>query len=423
MASSTERTEDALPRPELNPLLNPLLADNMGRWAEVYFTNPPEKREEAVLDLLRELQARNAARNKQVEETQAALASQPAIPISQIESLRQDAETDLHRCPACGHDNPLSHQFCGMCGARMDSTIPERVRAEAAEEMYRPHDTGNEVNPAPTYSESHDEIREPVDQEVTSYEAVPYTESAHRDPYDLSLFQGLREKESTAPFEYEHSPSVRYRYYIGAILAVLIAGLGYMAWRGTQASQNAQGVPPAPPAATETTPAPANQNPAPSGSTTPQAAHPQSAPQTNTTAESTTPKPAPKPAETLHVPVTASAEPRTLPSPRQSTSPNASNVGQQSSQGNGSEDFAVAQRYLSGADGMGRDGSEAAKWLWKAISNHNGPAMVALADLYLRGDGVSKNCDQARVLLDSAAQRGVAGAGTRLRNLQAFGCQ
>jgi TPR repeat protein len=41
----------------------------------------------------------------------------------------------------------------------------------------------------------------------------------------------------------------------------------------------------------------------------------------------------------------------------------------------------------------------------------------------LKGDGVSKNCDQARVLLDSAARQGMAGAGERLRNLQAFGCQ
>ena len=57
------------------------------------------------------------------------------------------------------------------------------------------------------------------------------------------------------------------------------------------------------------------------------------------------------------------------------------------------------------------------------MAKHYGPSMVTLADLYLKGDGVSKNCDQARVLLDSAAQRGVAGAGERLRNLQAFGCQ
>jgi len=44
-----------LPDPELNPLLNPLLAAHMGRWAEVYFTNPPEKRAEAVSELVREL--------------------------------------------------------------------------------------------------------------------------------------------------------------------------------------------------------------------------------------------------------------------------------------------------------------------------------------------------------------------------------
>ncbi|MFZ1998769.1 MAG: hypothetical protein WA239_21395, partial [Candidatus Sulfotelmatobacter sp.] len=44
-----------LPDPELNPLLNPLLGAHMGRWAEVYFTTPPEKRAQAVSELVREL--------------------------------------------------------------------------------------------------------------------------------------------------------------------------------------------------------------------------------------------------------------------------------------------------------------------------------------------------------------------------------
>jgi TPR repeat protein len=57
------------------------------------------------------------------------------------------------------------------------------------------------------------------------------------------------------------------------------------------------------------------------------------------------------------------------------------------------------------------------------MATHNGQATLLLADLYLKGDGVSKNCDQARVLLDSAARKGVQGAGDRLRNLRAFGCQ
>ena len=90
--------------------------------------------------------------------------------------------------------------------------------------------------------------------------------------------------------------------------------------------------------------------------------------------------------------------------------------------GNGAEELATAQSYLNGTDGRGRDGSEAAKWLWKSISKHNGQATLVLADLYLRGDGVPKNCEQGRVLLDSAAQRDIAGGGERLRNLQALGC-
>ena len=46
----------SLPDPELNPMMNPTLGKNLGRWAQVYFTSPPEKREEAVQELLRELE-------------------------------------------------------------------------------------------------------------------------------------------------------------------------------------------------------------------------------------------------------------------------------------------------------------------------------------------------------------------------------
>ncbi len=83
----------------------------------------------------------------------------------------------------------------------------------------------------------------------------------------------------------------------------------------------------------------------------------------------------------------------------------------------------MAQRYLSGAAGGQRNNAEGAKWLWKAMAKHNSTAMLLLADLYLKGDGVSKNCEQAHVLLDSAARGGLKQAGERLRHLQAFGCE
>ena len=64
MAHPSDKGPDSpnsLPNAELNPLLNPTLGQHLDRWAEVYFTNPPEKREEAVLELLRELQVGNPA--------------------------------------------------------------------------------------------------------------------------------------------------------------------------------------------------------------------------------------------------------------------------------------------------------------------------------------------------------------------------
>jgi TPR repeat protein len=83
----------------------------------------------------------------------------------------------------------------------------------------------------------------------------------------------------------------------------------------------------------------------------------------------------------------------------------------------------MAEKYLNGNAGMPRDSKEAAQWLWKAVRKSNLAATMALSDLYLRGDGVPKSCDQARLLLDAAARKGSAAAAERLRNLQAFGCE
>jgi TPR repeat protein len=150
------------------------------------------------------------------------------------------------------------------------------------------------------------------------------------------------------------------------------------------------------------------------------AVEPQPTAAAKSTTKPTTPKPAESPKQSenaargMHTPA-ATVTPGSQPA--------ADNVELQGSQGSGTDELVMAQRFLHGSSGQARDSAEAAKWLWKSIAKHNGPAMLELADLYLKGDGVSKNCDQARVLLDSAARRGMAGAGDRLRNLQAFGCQ
>ena len=83
----------------------------------------------------------------------------------------------------------------------------------------------------------------------------------------------------------------------------------------------------------------------------------------------------------------------------------------------------MAEKYLNGAPGTPRDSAEAAQWLWKAVGKRNLEATLALSDLYVRGDGVPKSCDQARLLLDAAARKGAKAAAQRLRNLPASGCQ
>jgi len=88
--------------------------------------------------------------------------------------------------------------------------------------------------------------------------------------------------------------------------------------------------------------------------------------------------------------------------------------------GNGNQELATALSFLNSQP---RDTAAAAQWLWKAVEKRNTQAIVLLAGLYLRGDGVQKNCDQGRILLDAAADKGNKDAANLLRNLQAFGCQ
>jgi hypothetical protein len=63
-----------------------------------------------------------------------------------------------------------------------------------------------------------------------------------------------------------------------------------------------------------------------------------------------------------------------------------------------------------------------ARSLWSAVAQGNTAAEVALAKLYLIGGGVTKNCDQARVLLQAAAKKGNGEAIDKLSQLQSQGC-
>jgi hypothetical protein len=61
--------------------------------------------------------------------------------------------------------------------------------------------------------------------------------------------------------------------------------------------------------------------------------------------------------------------------------------------------------------------------LWGAVQAGSVSAEVSLAERFARGAGVSKNCDQAKVLMKAAASKGNREARLRLYELESGGCQ
>ena len=186
MATSADSSEGAgtLPRSDLNPLLNPLLAENMGRWAQVYFTSAPEKREEAVLELLRELEARKSENIS--PESQAVPSPQPT-PVARVDA----GQREQVRCRTCGHDNPSKHQFCGMCGSQLAATAPEQVKGKT----FDGDGAEKEVAEDPELGQADADFGASIDEETAGCPDEP-----RYAPYDLSLFRSLRPEEPGEDF-------------------------------------------------------------------------------------------------------------------------------------------------------------------------------------------------------------------------------
>jgi hypothetical protein len=109
----------------------------------------------------------------------------------------------------------------------------------------------------------------------------------------------------------------------------------------------------------------------------------------------------------------------TTTEPAQTTAGSVNTIGTES--GSGQEDFNAARELLRG-DHRQRDLSKAVDLLWAGVRKGYVPAEVTLADLYRRGDGVPKNCDQAQVLLVAASKKGSPEARHLLEQMAEQGC-
>ena len=79
------------------------------------------------------------------------------------------------------------------------------------------------------------------------------------------------------------------------------------------------------------------------------------------------------------------------------------------------------QPNLNGKVGQKRT-SATPQQLWASVQAGNSTAAVALAELYIKGEGVPPNCNQARVLLLVASEKRNAAAIKRLQELDKTGC-
>ena len=108
--------------------------------------------------------------------------------------------------------------------------------------------------------------------------------------------------------------------------------------------------------------------------------------------------------------------------PGENPADDAAKTGSPSVTGIGQEEFEAAREIMQ-AKGQARDQRRAVDLLWASVRKGYVPAEVTLGDLYRRGDGVEKSCDQARVLLVAASKKGSPDARQQLEHMAEKGCE
>jgi hypothetical protein len=122
---------DNLPNPLLNPMLNPTLGRNLGRWADVYYSTPPEKRERAIFELLRELESPG---KPQCE-------AEPTVTEENHEQIHTESQNEALVCPTCLHETHAYQHFCGLCGVALtasENSDPAQQTTTSAPNFYPP---------------------------------------------------------------------------------------------------------------------------------------------------------------------------------------------------------------------------------------------------------------------------------------------
>jgi len=427
----------ALPNARLNPLLNPLLAKQLGRWAHIYYTASVDKREAAIEKLVCELEAEEArlaggSPGPLLESSsQTSVASRvvgpvlitgPAQDLSRLESALAEAprsgaleiQPQLARFEHEAVEAPVPE---GLDNEREGAAETERGFGPEGQEPIQGEESavpGAEAVPESwqellggTGGTPRDDRRQQTQGRETGLpsESLPYGDSyVSRDAvaYSQSFDNLLARSEQIQMLPPEGSGWRRPLIVVG-VLAVLGGSLWMIQERRQRSGAMEQAQKPQAPAAaagavqppvTQYSAGPASA--APAAGTTPVGAPPAAgapvaaAPSQQSslvlpsgTAPHETPKVTNGNASTTRVP-----SPQ-IPLPTDANLPS-------------DPDLLAGMRELQGPQ---RNSAEAARHLWQSVKNQNGSALILLAGLYANGDGVTKDCDQAKILLDAATRQ------------------
>jgi hypothetical protein len=307
-----------------------------------------------------------------------------------------------------------------MCGSRLVfSDPPIDSSAQSSSDPFR---QTQEISPLP--ASTPDPV--PSFGSLSLFATAPT--SKETDPHSGPEVQWLQEKNYDSDLDEGSQRSSATKYLVTALGLMLLGVLFYAQWtpqKSHPAAANSAGT--AHPAAVNQPPESRASEPAATQPATEPAAANEAAPANEAASKPSTQTPPRETAQNEQNPRANNPPPAGPPPAVPNTEPapvrNASTVQSEDETPSsaGAEELAQAEGYLTGKYGS-RNSSEAARYLWKAVSKENPTAILLLSDLYLAGDGVPKSCAQAQLLLRAAARKNIAAAANKLRELQQTGC-
>jgi PilZ domain len=344
----------------------------------------------------------------------------PRVEAQQVETPREAPRAEITRMaiPRVEEPAPKLQAAEEEVPAPVEETIAPPASREYEESTSRwPEEEYEHVRPeAPTFAERFASQFEESIQEPPAFEPLPELREL-----------GLLERRAPHLDSTTVSLAIRILIFLALVAAAVVfhrdLGNGLI-WLGARLSGAGAPTATVPEGSTNPTPMPQTappsvQPPVLSPADTTQNSLPTTEQKEVTSAPSTaaTKKPGNTPA--------AAAEPKspsTTPSAPATNKPAAQKPPTEPESEPGGQEYSQAQDILKSGD---REGGfqEAVRLLWIAVEKGNSKAEVLLAEQYRRGEGVTRNCDQTRILLTAAARKGNSEAQRRLGKFLREGCE